>query len=168
MRTISYFISLFYSDEQFYQTFEVYCKCHSSIHTIFLSFATSKKDVFHTQNYSLTIRCQRYDFFSRRHVLFKLTALKHNQNYIKHHASAIPPPRQFGPFFDYVGQIFDGLVHTLKPVQIKIPFGFVETRPQIPQKCVGLFYFQKTGFAGTPCCRWTPSPFSSTCLNPCR
>ena len=32
-------------------------------------------------------------------------------------------------FFDYVIQIFDGLVHPLKLVQIKNPFGILQTNP---------------------------------------
>ena len=49
-------------------------------------------------------------------------------------------------FFDNKGQIFDSLVHPLKLVQIKNPFGILQTNPQIPQKWVGLFYFQKNMF----------------------
>ena len=50
-------------------------------------------------------------------------------------------------FFDNKGQIFDSLVHPLKLVQIKNPFGILQTNPQIPQKWVGLFYFQKNMFS---------------------
>ena len=39
--------------------------------------------------------------------------------------------------FDYVSQTFDGLVHPLKFVQIKNPFGILSINPQIPQKWVG-------------------------------
>ena len=49
-------------------------------------------------------------------------------------------------FFDYVSQIFDGLVHPLKLVQIKNPFGILQTNPQIPREWVGNFDFQKNMF----------------------
>ena len=74
------------------------------------------------------------------------TALKRNQNELKHHATAVPPPQKFLPFFDYVSQIFDGLVHPLKLVQIKNPFGILQTNPQIPREWVGNFDFQKNMF----------------------
>ena len=77
----------------------------------------------------------------RWHVPFKLTALKHNQNEMRHHATAVPPPHTFLPFFDYVSQIFDGLVHPLKLVQIKNPFGILQTNPQIPREWVGNIFF---------------------------
>ena len=38
------------------------------------------------------------------------TALKRNQNELKHHATAVPPPQHFN-LFDYVSEIFDSLVH---------------------------------------------------------
>ena len=46
-------------------------------------------------------------------------------------------------FIYNASQIFDGLVHHLKLAQIKNPFGILQTNPQIPQKWVGPFYFQK-------------------------
>ena len=45
-------------------------------------------------------------------------------------------------FFDYVSQIFDGLVHPLKLVQIKNPFGILQINPQIPREWVGNLDFQ--------------------------
>ena len=43
-------------------------------------------------------------------------------------------------------QIFNGLVHPLKVVKIKNPFGILQTNTQIPQDWVGLFDFQKNMF----------------------
>ena len=43
--------------------------------------------------------------------------------------------------FDYFSQIFDGLVHPLKLVQIKNPFGIPQTNPQITREWVGNFDF---------------------------
>ena len=73
------------------------------------------------------------------------TALKRNQNELKHHATAVPPPQHFN-LFDYVSQIFDSLVHPLKLVQIKNPFRIFPTNPQIPQEWVVPFYFLKSMF----------------------
>ena len=71
--------------------------------------------------------------------------LKHKwmtwDNSIRYHASGVPPPRRFLPFFDYVSQIFDSLVHPLKLVQIKNPFGILPTNPQIPWEWVGNIFF---------------------------
>ena len=41
---------------------------------------------------------------------------------------------------------FNGLVHPLKVVKIKNPFGILQTNTQIPQVWVGLFDFQKYMF----------------------
>ena len=68
------------------------------------------------------------------------TALKRNQNELKHHATAVPPPQHFN-LFDYVSQIFDSLVHPLKLVQIKNPFGILPNNPQIPWVWVGNIFF---------------------------
>ena len=49
-------------------------------------------------------------------------------------------------FFDYVSQIFDGLVHLLKLVEIKNHFGILQINPQIPREWVGNFDFLKNMF----------------------
>ena len=45
-----------------------------------------------------------------------------------------------------IGQIFDSLVHPLKVVKIKNPFGILQTNPQIPREWVGNFDYQKNMF----------------------
>ena len=44
------------------------------------------------------------------------------------------------------GQIFGGLVHPLKVVEIKNPFGIFQPTTQIPREWVGFIFFLKNVF----------------------
>ena len=64
----------------------------------------------------------------RWHVPFKLTALKHNQNEKKHHATAVPPPWQIWPLLTMLVRFLTALctevkfVNAVKAVNCSVKF----------------------------------------------
>ena len=78
------------------------------------------------------------------HFLFKLAALKHNQNKRKHHATAVPAPRRFWPLFTMLVRFLTALCTTWNLPKSKILLGYFKPTPKYHKNGLDLFIFKKT------------------------